>query len=93
MVETVSALFEHLVAELPAGTAAVRVRQLPRGIGTAIEMKPTNPASAEFGVHADEVDLFSFGFGPRSQWEFPWERRYRKGEKTWSPKSRRCLGR
>lgn len=69
------------MAELPEGTAAVLVRQLPRDTGTAIDVKPTNPASANFGVHADETQLFSFGFGPRSQWEFPWERRYCEGEK------------
>jgi len=44
-------------------------------------VRPTNPASANFGVHADDFELYSFGFGRRSQWEFPWERRYRKGEK------------
>ena len=80
MVEAVSALFEHLVAELPPGTAVVHVRQLPRD-GSVVEVKPTNPACADFGVHTDGVELFSFGFGPRSQWEFPWQRRYRNGEK------------
>ena len=75
----VTALFERLVAELPAGTAAVHVRQ--HSAGTSIDVKPANPASADFRVHADEFELCSFGFGPRSQWEFPWERRYRKGEK------------
>jgi len=45
------------------------------------QVKPTNPASANFGVHADDFELYSFGFGTRSQWEFPWERRYPKGEK------------
>ncbi|HEX8838081.1 MAG TPA: hypothetical protein VF748_14165 [Candidatus Acidoferrum sp.] len=79
LVAKVTALFERLVAELPAGTAAVLVRQV--AAGTLISVKPTNPASADFGVHADDFELFSFGFGPRSQWEFPWERRYRNGEK------------
>jgi hypothetical protein len=78
-VAEITALFEHLVAELPAGIAAVHVRQV--SAGTLIDVKPTNPASAAFGVHADDFELYSFGFGPRSQWEFPWERRYRKGEK------------
>jgi hypothetical protein len=79
VVAEVTALFERLVAELPTGSAAVHVRQV--SAGTLIDVKPTNPASAGFGVHADDFELYSFGFGPRSQWEFPWERRYRKGEK------------
>jgi hypothetical protein len=79
LVSEITALFERLVAELPAGTATVHVRQ--HSAGTSIEVKPANPASANFGVHADDFELYSFGFGPRSQWEFPWERRYRKGEK------------
>jgi hypothetical protein len=78
-VAEITALFERLVAELPAGTAAVYARQV--SVGTVIDVKPTNPASANFGVHADDFELYSFGLGPRSQWEFPWERRYRKGEK------------
>jgi hypothetical protein len=79
LVAEITSLFERLVAELPAGTAAVHVRQV--SAGTLIDVKPTNPASSNFGVHADDFELYSFGFGPRSQWEFPWERRYRKGEK------------
>ena len=80
LVADIIALFERLVAELPVGTAAVEVRQV--SAGALIHVKPTNPASARFGVHADDFELYSFGFGPRSQWEFPWERRYRKGEKA-----------
>ncbi len=57
----------------------VHVRQ--HTAGASILVKPTNPASADFGVHADDFELYSFGFGPRSQWEFPWERRYRNDEK------------
>jgi len=79
LVADITALFERLVAELPAGTAAVHVR--PHSAGTSIDVKPANPASADFGVHADDFELYSFGFGPRSRWEFPSERRYRKGEK------------
>ncbi len=78
LVAEITALFERLVAELPAGTAAVHVRQV--SVGTLIDVNPTNPASAKFGVLADDFELYNFGIG-RSQWEFPWERRYRKGEK------------
>jgi hypothetical protein len=78
LVAEITALFERLVAELPAGTAAVHVRQV--SVGTVIDVNPTNPASAKFGVLADDFELYNFGIG-RSQWEFPWERRYRKGEK------------
>lgn len=81
MVAELTVLFERLVSELPAGLAAVTVRQSARDMAAAIDVKPTNPASANFGVLADKVQLYSFGFGPMSQWEFPWERRYRKGEK------------
>ncbi|HEX8817405.1 MAG TPA: hypothetical protein VF753_18060 [Terriglobales bacterium] len=79
LVAETTALFERLVAELPAGAAAVHVRQ--HSAGTSIDVRPANPASAKFGVHTDDFEIHSFGFGPRSQWEFPWERRYRKGEK------------
>ena len=78
LVAEVTALFERLVAELPAGTAAVHVRKIP--IGTVIEVKPSNPASASFSVLADDFELYSFHLHG-SYWEFPWERRYRKGEK------------
>jgi hypothetical protein len=78
LIAEITALFERLVAELPAGAAAVHVHQV--SVGTVIDVKPANPASAKFGVLADDFDLYNFGIG-RSQWEFPWERRYRKGEK------------
>jgi hypothetical protein len=81
VVAEVTTLFERLVSELSTGLAAVTVRQSPRAMATAIDVTPTNPTSANFGVFADEAQLYSFSFGPMSQWEFPWERRYRKGEK------------
>lgn len=78
LVAEITALFERLVSELPAGTADVHVRKIP--IGTVIEVKPTNPASASFSVLANDFELYSFHlYG--SYWEFPYERRYRKGEK------------
>ena len=80
LVSEITALFERLVAELPAGTAAVHVRQV--SAGTVIDVKPANPASANFGVHVDDFELYSFGIGTKSQWEFPWERRYRNDEKN-----------
>jgi hypothetical protein len=46
-----------------------------------IELKPTNGTAASFWVHCDDSDVYSFGCGLQSQWEFPFERRYRKGEK------------
>ena len=80
LVAEITALFDRLVAELPAGTATVHVRQV--SAGTVIGVNPVNPTSANFGVHADDFELYSFGFGPKSQWEFPWERRYRNDEKN-----------
>jgi hypothetical protein len=81
MVQAITALFERLVAELPPNTATLNLYQVPRGGGTFIELKPTNPAAADFGVHCDGTEVFSFSFGVLSQWEFPYERRYRKDEK------------
>jgi len=81
MLQEITALFERLKGELPPDTATLRVYQVPRGGGSIVELKPTNPAAADFGVHCDITDIFSFGFGVLSQWEFPHERRYRKNEK------------
>jgi hypothetical protein len=69
------------LSELPPGTATLNVYGVPRSGGTVVELKPTNPAAADFGVHSDDFDVYSFSFGVRSQWEFPYERRYRNGEK------------
>jgi hypothetical protein len=79
LVAEVTSLLERLVAELPAGTATVSAQSL-RDV-SAIEVNPNNPASSNFRVLADETQVYVFGFGPRSNWEFPWERRYRRGEK------------
>jgi hypothetical protein len=57
------------------------VGPVPRYGGTVVELNPTNLAAAHFGVHGDDAEVYSFSFGVRSQWEFPHERRYRKGEK------------
>ena len=85
LVAEITALFERLVAELPAGTAIVHVRHVT--LGTVIEVKPTNPACANFDVLTDDFEPYSFGIG-RSRWSLRWERRgfrweprYRKGEK------------
>jgi hypothetical protein len=46
-----------------------------------VEFRPANSACADFGVHVEDgSDLVDFSFG-RSTWEFPYERRYRNGEK------------
>jgi hypothetical protein len=83
MVAELTALFERLISELPEGAATLNVYQAPPGSGaTVIELKPNNAAAASFGVHCDDFDLFSFSFGVLSTWEFPYERRYRKGEKN-----------
>jgi hypothetical protein len=81
MLRELTALFESLLYEMPAGTAALNVYGVPRGGGTVIELKPANAAAARFGVHCDESDLFSFSFGRVSGWEWPYERRYRNNEK------------
>ncbi len=40
-----------------------------------------NPAAADFGVYLDDFDVYSFSFGQRSYWDFPYQRRYRNDEK------------
>jgi hypothetical protein len=77
----IKTLFERLLHELPRDTATLDIRPVPRNGGAVIELKPAKPAAADFGVHCDDFEVYSFGFGPMSQWEFPYERRYRKGEK------------
>lgn len=81
MREELTELFGRLVRALPSGTAAVNVYQVRNNQGTVIELKPANATAASFGVHCDDSDVYSFSFGSQSQWEFPFERRYRKGEK------------
>ena len=82
MLQQIREMFERLVAELPPGTAAVNVQPVQKGGGTVVEMMPANPKSADFRVHCDESDFFSFSFGKVSGWEWPYERRYRYGEKN-----------
>ena len=51
-------------------------------------LRPANPACADFGIHVEDgSDIVDFGFG-RAMWEFPYERRYRNGEKTSSQNRR-----
>jgi hypothetical protein len=81
MVKRLRELFERLAAELPPGTASLNLYDVPGGQGTVVELRPANPASADFGVHAEDIsDFVDFSFG-RATWEFPYERRYRNGEK------------
>jgi hypothetical protein len=47
-----------------------------------VELTPTNAAAASISVHADDSAVFTFSFGLRSFWEFPFERRYRYDEKS-----------
>ena len=72
-----SALFERIVGELPPGTATI---QASNNKVDVLSLRPANPSAADFGVVFDEYDVYSVGF-ELHQWEFPYERRYRKGEK------------
>jgi hypothetical protein len=91
MIKRLTELFERLAAELPPGTASLNIYDVQGGQGTVVELRPANPACADFGVHAeDRSDIVDFSFG-RATWEFPYERRYRNGKKTSSQKSKRCL--
>ena len=76
-----TALFQRLVDELPYGAATIEVSPATKHRPTVISLRPANPAAAEFFVVLagfDEVDGVGFDI---HQWEFPYERRYRKGEK------------
>jgi hypothetical protein len=81
MIKRLTELFERLAAELPPGTASLNVYDVQGAQGTVVELRPINPACADFSVHAeDRSDIVDFSFG-RATWEFPYERRYRNGEK------------
>jgi len=81
MVERLRELFERLAAELPPGTASLNVYDVQSGQGSVVELRPANPACADFGVHVEKgSDIVDFSFG-LATWEFPYERRYRNGEK------------
>jgi hypothetical protein len=54
MVKRLTELFERLAAELPPGTASVNVYDVQGGQGTVVELRPANPACADFGVHAED---------------------------------------
>jgi hypothetical protein len=66
-------LFEHLARELPLGTAPFSSREIPNIGVMYIELKPTNPEAAAFGVYCDRGNVHSFSLGRSglSQWEFP----------------------
>jgi hypothetical protein len=81
MLAEVTELVERLLSELPPATAALNVYRVPRNGGPVVELKPTNSAAAAFGIHSDDFAVYSFSFGVRSQWECPYDRGYRKGEK------------
>lgn len=71
-----TALFEKLMQELPSGTAELITDD------HGIDLSPTKSGAASCSVHCDEFQVYSFILGTRSYWEFPYERRYRKNEKT-----------
>lgn len=76
-----TALFQQLVDELPTGAATIEVSPATERRPAAITLRPADPPAAEFGVVYDEAGIYSVGFDLH-QWEFPQERRYRKGEKN-----------
>ncbi|MFY9746408.1 MAG: hypothetical protein WA891_11575 [Acidobacteriaceae bacterium] len=80
MLAELTALFQQLVDELPAGAASIKLSPETERRPAVISLLPTNPAAADFGVVFYGSDVHSVGFGIH-QWEFPYERRYRKGEK------------
>jgi hypothetical protein len=85
MLAEVAELFERLLRELPAGAGTLNVRPVCRSSSPLWRdrrrVEPYQPRGCPFWVHGDDAEVYSFSFGVRSQWEFPHERRYRKGEK------------
>jgi hypothetical protein len=82
MVKRLIELFERLAAEFPLGTASMNVYDVQGGQGTVVELRPANPACADFSVHVEDgSDILDFSVG-LATWEFPYERRYRNGKKT-----------
>jgi hypothetical protein len=75
-----TALFQQLVNELPPGAATIEVSSATQRRPTVISLRPANPEAAKFAVVFDGFDVYSVGLGIH-QWEFPYERRYLKGEK------------
>ena len=74
--DDVEALLQRLAHELPVGAARLRIFE------HGVELTPANSAAAKFSVIADESAVYTFSFGSRSYWEFPYERRYRYDEKS-----------
>lgn len=77
-----TSIFEKLIEQFPTGVAELSIMDFSKERDAAIELKPANPGAALCGVHFDDKRIYSFSFGARSYWEFPYERRYRKNEKT-----------
>lgn len=76
------ALFQRLADELPPDAANLRMYDVPGGAGGGVELTPTNPSAAKISVYSDDSAVYTFSFGLRSFWEFPYERRYRYDEKS-----------
>ena len=77
----VESLFQRLAQELPAHAANIRAYDVAGG-GGGIELTPTNLGAARISVFADDSAVYTFSFGLRSYWEFPFQRRYRYDEKS-----------
>jgi hypothetical protein len=75
-----TALFQRLVDQLPPDAATIEISPATERRPTVISLRPKNPAAAEFGAVLYGSNVHSVGFDIHD-WEFPYERRYRKGEK------------
>jgi len=79
MIEEYRQLFRRLLVDLPAGTARFNEYRVPKNDGTVIEIIPSKPECASFGVHLDDgVALVDFSFGRLGTWELPYESRNRR---------------
>jgi hypothetical protein len=78
----VAALFQKLLDELPPGVATIDISPADRKRPMVISLKPATSSAAEIWAVCDDFGVYSVGFGLEVYWEFPYERRYRKGEKN-----------
>lgn len=83
MTDSLRALFEQIVAELPPKLATLEVRHTRNDDGFIFELLPAKEGCAPIMVHKDdEVELVDFSFGGSGTWELPYEGRYKSADSS-----------
>jgi hypothetical protein len=83
--EAIVELFERLLNQLPANTAALDTRRVgDRNEGILVTLRPHNPKSASIWAHAENgLGLVDFGFGEWGPtWELPVEGHNPRADRT-----------